>query len=80
MAGSGTQAMHAHQAVCSIIQLTSTRPPQLFARNLGSGEPLATGTTLRAADQAVYHDPGRPSGILLPVSGLAGRLAPRSVS
>jgi putative CocE/NonD family hydrolase len=39
-----------------------------YARNLGSGEPLATGTTLRVAAQAVFHDPRRPSGILLPVS------------
>ena len=38
-----------------------------YARNSGSGEPLATATTLRAADHTVYHDAGHPSAILLPV-------------
>ena len=38
-----------------------------YARNPGSGEPLATATTLVAADHAVYHDPEHPSAILLPV-------------
>lgn len=38
-----------------------------YARNLGSGEPLATATTLCAADHTVYHDAGHPSAILLPV-------------
>jgi uncharacterized protein len=42
-----------------------------FARNTGSGEPLATAATLCAARQAVHHDPGRPSAVLLPVT-LAG--------
>jgi putative CocE/NonD family hydrolase len=39
-----------------------------FARNLGTGEPLATGTTLCAAEQSVYHDPAHPSAIMLPIS------------
>jgi putative CocE/NonD family hydrolase len=38
-----------------------------YARNPGSGEPLATATTLRAADHTVYHDAAHPSAILLPV-------------
>jgi predicted acyl esterase len=38
-----------------------------FARNPGSGEPLATATTLVAADQQVYHDPAHPSALILPV-------------
>jgi putative CocE/NonD family hydrolase len=38
-----------------------------YARNLGSGEPLATATHLLAADHTVYHDPDHPSAILLPV-------------
>jgi putative CocE/NonD family hydrolase len=38
-----------------------------FARNPGTGEPLATATKLVAADQAVYHDPACPSAIVLPV-------------
>jgi putative CocE/NonD family hydrolase len=38
-----------------------------YARNTGSGEPLATATTLVAADHAVYHDAAHPSAIILPV-------------
>jgi uncharacterized protein len=37
-----------------------------FARNLGTGEPLATGTRLAASDRTVYHDPERPSCLTLP--------------
>jgi putative CocE/NonD family hydrolase len=47
------------------LQISSGAHPR-FARNLGSGEPLATGTTLRVADQIVYHDPAHPSAIILP--------------
>lgn len=38
-----------------------------FARNPGTGEPVATATKLLVAEQAVYHDPEHPSAILLPV-------------
>ncbi|MFN8442558.1 MAG: CocE/NonD family hydrolase [Caldilineaceae bacterium] len=38
-----------------------------YVRNLGSGEPLATATTLIAAEHTVYHDAQHPSAILLPV-------------
>src|SRR5207249_426919 len=38
-----------------------------FVRNLGTDEPVATGTTLRPARQAVHHSPERPSAVLLPV-------------
>lgn len=48
------------------LQVSSGAFPR-WARNLGSGEPLATGTTLHAADQSVYHDPAHPSAIILPV-------------
>jgi putative CocE/NonD family hydrolase len=48
------------------VQVSSGAFPR-FARNPGTGEPHATATTLRAADQAVYHDPDRPSAIILPV-------------
>jgi putative CocE/NonD family hydrolase len=48
------------------VQVSSGAFPR-FARNPGTGEPHATATTLRAADQAVYHDPGHPSAIILPV-------------
>jgi uncharacterized protein len=48
------------------LQVSSGAHPR-FARNPGSGEPLASATTLVAADQTVYHDPAHPSAILLPV-------------
>jgi putative CocE/NonD family hydrolase len=48
------------------LQVSSGSHPR-YARNLGSGEPLATATTLVAADQAVFHDPAHPSAIVLPV-------------
>ena len=47
------------------LQVSSGAHPR-FARNLGSGEPLASATTLVAADQAVYHDPAHPSCLRLP--------------
>ena len=37
-----------------------------FARNLGTGEPLATGTRLAVSERTVYHDPRRPSHVTLP--------------
>jgi putative CocE/NonD family hydrolase len=52
------------QRVC--VQVSSGAHPR-FARNLGTGEPIATATKLLAADQMVYHDPQHPSAILLPV-------------
>ena len=48
------------------VQVSSGAHPR-FARNTGSGEPLATATKLIAADQTVYHDPAHPSAIILPV-------------
>ena len=48
------------------VQISSGAHPR-FARNPGSGEPVATATKLFVADQAVYHDPDHPSAILLPV-------------
>ena len=50
------------------LQVSSGAHPR-YARNPGSGEPLATATTLHTARQAVYHDPARPSAVLLPVAG-----------
>lgn len=38
-----------------------------YARNPGTGEPLATATTLVVAEHTIYHDPQHPSAILLPV-------------
>lgn len=48
------------------VQVSSGSHPR-YARNLGSGEPLATGTRLIPADQQVFHDPAHPSAIILPV-------------
>jgi putative CocE/NonD family hydrolase len=48
------------------IQVSSGAFPR-YARNPGTGEPHATATTLRPADQTVYHDPQRPSVVTLPV-------------
>lgn len=48
------------------LQVSSGAHPR-FARNPGSGEPLATATTLVAAEQTVYHDPAHPSAVILPV-------------
>ena len=47
------------------IQVSSGAHP-VYARNLGTGEPPARATAMRAADQAVYHEPGRPSWVTLP--------------
>ena len=49
------------------VQVSSGAHPR-FARNPGSGEPLATATTLKVAEQIVYHDPAHPSAVLLPVA------------
>ena len=48
------------------IQVSSGAFPR-FARNLGTGEPHATATVLKAGDQEVHHDPDRPSAIILPM-------------
>jgi putative CocE/NonD family hydrolase len=53
---------------CIRLQVSSGAFPR-FARNLGSGEPLATATTLHVAEQRVYHDPAHPSAVVLPLSG-----------
>ncbi|MCY1082106.1 CocE/NonD family hydrolase [Archangium lansingense] len=50
------------------LQVSSGAHPR-FARNPGTGEPLATAKTLVPADQAVFHDPAHPSALLLPVMG-----------
>jgi putative CocE/NonD family hydrolase len=48
------------------LQVSSGAHPR-YARNLGSGEPLATGTTLKVAEQEVFHDPEHPSALQVPV-------------
>jgi putative CocE/NonD family hydrolase len=49
------------------LQVSSGAHPR-YARNTGSGEPLATATTLLSADQQVHHDPEHPSAVILPVA------------
>lgn len=51
---------------CLRLQVSSGAHPR-FARNPGSGEPLATATKLLSADQSIYHDPEHPSGVVLSV-------------
>jgi putative CocE/NonD family hydrolase len=48
------------------VQVSSGAFPR-YNRNPGTGEPRATATTLRAADQQVFHDPEHPSAVILPV-------------
>jgi uncharacterized protein len=50
------------------LQVSSGAHPR-YARNPGTGDPVPTATALARADQRVYHDPGRPSAVLLPVTG-----------
>jgi putative CocE/NonD family hydrolase len=49
------------------LQIASGAHP-LFARNLGTGEPIGQGRATKSADQEVFHDPEHPSAIELPVS------------
>lgn len=46
------------------VQVSSGAHPR-FARNPGSGEPLATARKLVAAHQQVLHDPAHPSALVL---------------
>jgi putative CocE/NonD family hydrolase len=48
------------------VQVSSGAFPR-YARNPGTGEPHATATTLRPANQSVYHDQEHPSAVLLPI-------------
>ncbi len=48
------------------LQLSSGAHPRL-SRNLGSGEPVGTGTKMFSAVQTIYHDHAHPSALVLPV-------------
>ncbi|MCX5357929.1 CocE/NonD family hydrolase [Streptomyces sp. NBC_00124] len=48
------------------VQVTSGNFPR-WDRNLNTGEPEESATTARAARQQLFHDPARPSRIVLPV-------------
>ncbi|GII78845.1 peptidase S15 [Sphaerisporangium rufum] len=47
------------------VQIAGGAYPRL-ARNLGTGEPLASGATGVPADQEIFHDPAHPSAVVLP--------------
>jgi putative CocE/NonD family hydrolase len=49
------------------LQVSSGAHPR-WSRNLGTGEPLATGIRMLAADQTVFHDCAHPSALVLPVT------------
>ena len=51
------------------VQVTSSNFPR-WDRNLNTGEPEESATTARTAHQQVFHDPVRPSRIVLPPSCL----------
>jgi uncharacterized protein len=58
---------HCFKAGHSIrLQVSSGAHPR-WARNPGSGEPMATCTTMLTADQTIYHDEHHPSAVVLPV-------------
>jgi hypothetical protein len=48
------------------LQVSSGSHPR-WSRNLGTGEPLATGVHMAVADQTIYHDEAHPSALVLPV-------------
>jgi predicted acyl esterase len=48
------------------LQVCSGAHPR-WSRNLGSGEPLATGTRTSVARQSIYHDAAHPSALVLPL-------------
>jgi uncharacterized protein len=50
------------------VQVSSGAHPR-YSRNPGSGEPLATATTLAVAEQSVWQDAAHPSAVVLPVIG-----------
>jgi putative CocE/NonD family hydrolase len=49
------------------LQVSSGAHPR-YARNTGTGEPLATATALITAHQAIHHGPAHPSAVILPVA------------
>jgi uncharacterized protein len=49
------------------LQVSSGAHPR-WSRNLGTGEPLATGVRMAAAEQIIFHDEAHPSAVVLPVT------------
>jgi uncharacterized protein len=56
------------------VQVSNGAHPR-FARNLGTGEPIARATKMRIAHQTIHHDPRHLSAIVLPVYKALERLA-----
>jgi uncharacterized protein len=50
------------------LQVSSGAHPR-WSRNLGTGEPLGSGTAMLVAEQTVYHDAAHPSALVVPVVG-----------
>ncbi|CAM3989063.1 hypothetical protein TSOC111612_23970 [Tsukamurella ocularis] len=50
------------------VQLAGGAYPQ-YDRNLGTGDPVATGTSMRSSDHRIPHGPVTPARITLPVVG-----------
>ncbi len=48
------------------LQVSSGAHPR-WARNLGTGEPIASGTRMLVAGQTIYHGSAHPSALVLPV-------------
>ncbi len=57
---------------CIRLQVSSGGHPR-FMRNTGSGETPGQETTLRLADQQIYHDQAHPSAVGLPWVNLGER-------
>jgi putative CocE/NonD family hydrolase len=49
------------------VEVSSSNFPR-FDRNPNTGRPVGAETELRPASQTIYHDPRRPSHLLLPVT------------
>ena len=54
------------------LQVSSGAHPR-WNRNLGTGEPIATATTMQIAEQTIYQDHERPSAVILPVNVSSSR-------
>lgn len=50
------------------VQVSSGAFPE-FARNMGTGAPVAAAIEMQVANQTVYHDAEHPSCVILPVKG-----------
>lgn len=51
---------------CIRLQVSSGSHPR-WSRNLGTGDPVATGTRMAIAEQTIYHDAHHPSALVLPI-------------